>query len=239
MSETGIKRIGAIEAGAAALLLGLAACSSPPARDRGNAADVNEVAEVADNAAAPGNEAAAVAPAKSILRPEVAAPEPEPEAPLAEDAVVGFDEAGKTLTDEATAALDALVSSPAARAGGAFTLRGHSDSRGNDRANLRASRRRAETVRDYLAAKGIDPARMTVIALGETTPLVPNARPDGSDDPVARRKNRRVEVQVAPPAAAPDAKPAPAGEDAATGNAAARCCETNANSSLHDALRPS
>lgn len=221
MSGTGVKRIGAIEAGAAALLLALAACSSPPARDRGNAADIAGVADNADDFAAPGNDAEAVAPAKSILRPEVAAPVPEPEAPRAEDAVVGFDEAGKILTDEARAALDALVASPAARAGGAFTLRGHSDSRGDDRANLRASRRRAETVRDYLADKGIDPARQTVIALGETTPLVPNAHPDGSDDPAARQKNRRVEVHVAPPSPAPAATPAAAGEDAVAENATA------------------
>ncbi|MBB3693762.1 OmpA family protein [Sphingomonas sp. BK580] len=223
MSGTGAKRIGAIEAGAAVLLLGLAACSSPPAGDRGDAAEVADVVDNADNVAAPGNDAEAVAPAKSILRPEVAASPPEQEAPRAEDVVVGFDEAGKTLTDEAKAALDALVASPAARAGGAFTLRGHSDSRGDDRANLRASRRRAETVRDYLAGKGIDPARQTVIALGETTPLVPNAHPDGSDDPAARQKNRRVEVHVAPPARAPApaATPAAAGEDAIVGNASA------------------
>lgn len=220
MSGTRVKRIGAIETGAAALLLGLAACSSPPAGDRGNAADVAGAADNADDVAAPGNDAEAVPP-KSILRPEVAAPVPEPEAPRAEDVVVGFDEAGKILTDEAKAALDALVASPAARAGGAFTLRGHSDSRGDDRANLRASRRRAETVRDYLADKGIDPVRMTVIALGETTPLVPNAHPDGSDDPVARQKNRRVEVHVAPPTPAPAAIPAAEGDAAATGNAAA------------------
>jgi outer membrane protein OmpA-like peptidoglycan-associated protein len=215
------KRIRAIEAGAAALLIGLAACSSPPAGDRGNAADVAGKTDDADNLAVPGNDAEAVAPAKSILRPEVAAPVSEPEAPRAEDVVVGFDEAGKILTDEARAALDALVASPAARAGGAFTLRGHSDSRGDDRANLRASRHRAETVRDYLVTKGIDSARQTVIALGETTPLVPNAQPDGSDDPVARQKNRRVEVHLAPPAPAPAATPAAEGDDAATGNAAA------------------
>ena len=218
MRERGIKPIGAIEAGTAALLLALAACSSPPAAGRGNAADG---AAVTDNVAAPGNDAEAVAPPKSILRPEVAAPAPEEEAPRAEDVVVGFDAAGKILTDEATAALDAMVASPAARAGGAFTLRGHSDSRGDDRANLRASRRRAETVRDYLVAKGVDPARLTVISLGETSPLVPNAHPDGSDDPAARQKNRRVEVHVAPSAPASTATPEPEGDNAAAGNAAA------------------
>jgi OOP family OmpA-OmpF porin len=51
-------------------------------------------------------------------------------------------------------------------------------------------------VRDYLVEKGIAADRITVVALGETTPLVPNARPDGSDDPEARARNRRVEVAV-------------------------------------------
>ena len=55
---------------------------------------------------------------------------------------------------------------------------------------------RAEAVRDYLVEKGIAADRITVVALGETTPLVPNARPDGSDDPEARARNRRVEVAV-------------------------------------------
>ncbi|MBW6526735.1 OmpA family protein [Sphingomonas sp. RHCKR7] len=204
----------AIRAGAAALLLGLAACSSPPARDRGDEANA---ADTANAVAATATDNDTAAPAKSILRPEVAAPAPQEEAPRAEDAVAGFDESGKTLTDEAKVALDSLVASPAARAGGAFTLRGHSDSRGDDRANLRASRRRAETVRDYLAAEGIDPGRITVIALGETTPLVPNAHPDGSDDPAARQRNRRVEVHVAPPAVAPGGTEE--GEDAVAGNA--------------------
>jgi outer membrane protein OmpA-like peptidoglycan-associated protein len=185
------------------LCLGVPACSSPPQRDIGNDVgnDVGTADPIVPSPVAPGNESAA--PAKSILRPEVAEPVPEEPSLRPIDAVLGFDEEGKGLTDEAKAMLDELAAGPAVQAGGAITLRGHSDSRGSDSANLRASRRRAEVVRDYLAAKGIDPARMTVIALGETTPLVPNALPDGRDDPAARARNRRVELHVALPATAP------------------------------------
>jgi OOP family OmpA-OmpF porin len=58
------------------------------------------------------------------------------------------------------------------------------------------SRKRAEAVRDYLAGKGIARTAMTVIARGETRPIAPNARPDGSDDSAGRARNRRVEIFV-------------------------------------------
>jgi outer membrane protein OmpA-like peptidoglycan-associated protein len=40
---------------------------------------------------------------------------------------------------------------------------------------------------------------MTVRGYGETQPVAPNTRPDGSDDPAGRRKNRRVVVAVTRP----------------------------------------
>ncbi len=80
--------------------------------------------------------------------------------------------------------------------GGNLTLRGHSDSEGDDEANRIMSRKRAEAVRDYLARKGLDRSRMRVIALGETRPVAPNAKPDGSDDSEGRARNRRVEIDV-------------------------------------------
>lgn len=173
--------------------VGLAACSPGPDGNRSEPVVANDtigndsVGNVAENAAA--------AP-KSILRPEVV--EPEPAAPALEPvaATVAFGASGLALDDAGRAALDTVLASPTTVAGGAITLRGHSDSPGNDRANLLASRRRAEAVRDYLVEKGIAGDRITVVALGETTPIVPNARPDGSDDPEARAKNRRVEVVV-------------------------------------------
>lgn len=132
---------------------------------------------------------AGVAPGKRDALPgQIAA------GPGATLATVGFSEGGASLNAEAKATLDRLAADPIVGQG-RLTLRGHSDSEGDDAANRIMSRKRAEAVRDYLAGKGIDRARMTVIALGETRPIAPNAKPDGSDDSAGRARNRRVEIE--------------------------------------------
>ena len=153
---------------------------------------------------------------KSIIRPEaepILEPTPPPLEPIEQD--VQFPK-GSTLDAAATAALDTLIAEPAFQAGGPITLRGHTDSQGADRANLRTSQRRAEAVRDYLVAKGVAADRITVIALGETRPVAPNANPDGSDNEAGRARNRRVGIAVALPQAQPDpqAQPEPAASSA-------------------------
>ncbi|MFL9842764.1 OmpA family protein [Sphingomonas sp. ST-64] len=178
--------------GASALLT---ACD-PPA---GNAVLANDAASP-ENATDPMTNTAEVDEAKSILRPvedEVTPPAPPPVEPVS--LTISFADGGSKLSDEAKAALDGVIAAPAMVTGGAITLRGHSDSRGYDGDNLVASRRRAEAVADYLVEKGVPRERMTVIALGENRPVAPNAKPDGSDDPEGRARNRRVEVEVVPP----------------------------------------
>ena len=59
---------------------------------------------------------------------------------------------------------------------------GHTDSSGTDEYNIALSERRAQTVADYLARLGTDPARMQVVPKGETEPSG-----EGED------KDRRVE----------------------------------------------
>lgn len=43
---------------------------------------------------------------------------------------------------------------------------------------------------------GVEAGRITAQGLGETKPKVPNQKPDGSDDPDSRQKNRRVEIVI-------------------------------------------
>jgi outer membrane protein OmpA-like peptidoglycan-associated protein len=43
---------------------------------------------------------------------------------------------------------------------------------------------------------GISSDRISERGYGETKPVAPNTKPDGSDDPAGRRKNRRVVVGV-------------------------------------------
>jgi OOP family OmpA-OmpF porin len=140
----------------------------------------------------------------SIIRSDIAIDrEPAPMAPLA--VRIGFPENGHALDPTAEGALAGALASPQMKAGGAITLRGHSDSTGSDAANLRASQRRAEAVRDWLVDHGVDKARIAVIALGEQNPAAPNALPDGSPNEEGRALNRRVELTIAVPAGTPPA----------------------------------
>lgn len=152
------------------------------------------------------------AAAQSIMQPEVIAaskPEatPTPVAAPPTGATILF-ERGATLDDQARSALDGLLAAPALPPGARWVLRGSSDNDGANAANLRVSRRRAEAVRDYLVAQKVDPALVTVIALGAGRPVAPNVKLDGSDDPEGRRRNRRVDVEIVVPPAT-ELPPAP------------------------------
>lgn len=65
---------------------------------------------------------------------------------------------------------------------------GHTDSYGAKLYNKRLSKKRAETVRDYLVSKGISPARLSALGKGEDEPIATNKTEDG------RATNRRVEL---------------------------------------------
>lgn len=149
----------------------------------------------------------------SIFRPEVKAdPVEAPLTPL--EANVSFAEGGTELSDAARAQLAAILQSDQMERGEKITLRGHSDSTGNDEGNLRASRQRAEAVRDYLVENGVPEGRIEVIALGEMRPAAPNANLDGTPNERGRAANRRVDVTIAVPGSpstaegdTPDAEP--------------------------------
>ena len=74
-------------------------------------------------------------------------------------------------------------------------VEGHTDWIGGDAANQTLSERRANAVRDYLVAKGIEPDRLVAVGYGETRPVADNNSVEG------RARNRRTEftvVQVLP-----------------------------------------
>ncbi|HEY4797723.1 MAG TPA: OmpA family protein, partial [Bacteroidia bacterium] len=72
----------------------------------------------------------------------------------------------------------------------------HTDSKGSDEYNMRLSQKRAESVVDYLTRKGISKDRLRAKGYGETMPIAPNNKPDGSDNPEGREKNRRTEFKI-------------------------------------------
>ena len=67
---------------------------------------------------------------------------------------------------------------------------GHTDSTGSHELNMRLSRERARSVRQYLIAKGIEPSRLSARGYGPDSPLADNESDAG------RTKNRRVEFLV-------------------------------------------
>lgn len=67
---------------------------------------------------------------------------------------------------------------------------GHTDDVGTEAYNQSLSERRAQAVRDYLVAAGIDPQIISVQGFGKTNPIVPGTSPE------ARARNRRVEIGI-------------------------------------------
>lgn len=72
--------------------------------------------------------------------------------------------------------------------GSNLSVTGYTDNTGNIEGNTRLSRKRAEFVRDYLAANGISVSRMNSIGRGPENPVATNDTREG------RALNRRVEV---------------------------------------------
>jgi outer membrane protein OmpA-like peptidoglycan-associated protein len=76
-------------------------------------------------------------------------------------------------------------------------LSSHTDSKGSDKYNLDLSQKRAESCVNYLINdKGVAKERVTAKGYGETQPVAPNNKPDGSDDEEGRAKNRRTEFKI-------------------------------------------
>lgn len=193
----------------ALVALGITACQPSREPAANEAAEAPANVETESNMAMPGNAVAAEEPEeakKSIIRPDVE-PSPTPTPPAEPvELTVPFPAKGAQPDPAGIALLDTLAADPVLALGGPITIWGHSDSSGSDASNLIASRKRAEAARDYLVKKGIAAERITVIALGEARPIAPNRKLDGSDDPEGRDKNRRVEIKVDLPKAAPAAE---------------------------------
>ncbi|WP_230480960.1 OmpA family protein [Sphingomonas sp. Leaf21] len=69
---------------------------------------------------------------------------------------------------------------------------GHTDSTGSDAYNQTLSERRAVAVADYLASRGVQPARIGTRGFGKTQPIASNDTEEG------RAANRRVEIKIVP-----------------------------------------
>lgn len=80
--------------------------------------------------------------------------------------------------------VDLLQSEPSK----SIRIEGHTDSVGDAATNLQLSEQRANSVLSALESLGVDPARITVVGMGEDFPIASNDTEEG------RSKNRRVDV---------------------------------------------
>jgi outer membrane protein OmpA-like peptidoglycan-associated protein len=114
---------------------------------------------------------------------------------LAADVLFDFDKA--VIRPQAQEALKQAAEVIRQKAKGAVHIEGHTDSKGSDSYNQKLSERRANAVKTWLADhEGLKNVRFSTLGFGAKKPIAPNFKPDGSDDPEGRQKNRRVEIVI-------------------------------------------
>jgi outer membrane protein OmpA-like peptidoglycan-associated protein len=112
---------------------------------------------------------------------------------LAADVLFDFDKA--TIKPQAGAALKNVAAVLKDKAKGPVRIEGHTDAKGSDAYNQNLSVRRADAVRQWLVEKeGLKGAKITTQGFAAKNPVAPNTKPDGSDNPEGRQRNRRVEI---------------------------------------------
>lgn len=103
---------------------------------------------------------------------------------------VNFESNSDRLLPGATNVLDDAVATLKKNPSITFEVAGHTDSDGSAAYNESLSARRATTVHDYLASKGIAENRMTVRGYGEAQPIADNNTATG------KAQNRRVVLRI-------------------------------------------
>ena len=117
-----------------------------------------------------------------------------------------FDDA--TVRDADRAALDRFATvAKRFYAGSAITVEGFADPAGTPRYNIKLSERRADNVRQYLLAQGLDAGSLRSVGYGESRQVVPGAERDAS----GAEQNRRVVfvIETRAPATVATADPRP------------------------------
>lgn len=112
---------------------------------------------------------------------------------LASDVLFDFDKAD--LLPKAIPDLEKVATVLKSYPNGTCTIEGYTDSKGNDQYNQELSKRRAESVKNWLTSHGVT-SPLSTQGFGKQRPVAPNTLPNGKDNPEGRAKNRRVEIVV-------------------------------------------
>ncbi|MDX1564974.1 MAG: OmpA family protein [Phycisphaeraceae bacterium] len=110
--------------------------------------------------------------------------------PVPETVVIYFAFDSAELNAAAKAALDRVAANLNNKTFVVAIANGHADHTGTEEYNMGLSQRRANSVADYLKAKGVGGNMIRTRAYGESRPAADNSTPLG------RAKNRRVEINL-------------------------------------------
>jgi outer membrane protein OmpA-like peptidoglycan-associated protein len=114
---------------------------------------------------------------------------------LAADVLFDFDKAD--LKKEAEPSVRKVATVLKAHPQARVAIEGHTDGKGTDAYNQTLSEQRAAAIKQWLVTNAqVSGASITTRGWGKTKPVSHNTKPDGSDDPEGRAKNRRVEIIV-------------------------------------------
>lgn len=94
------------------------------------------------------------------------------------------------LTDEQRSYLDRLIAYLEQNPNAKASVTGHTDDRGDDKMNMRLSRKRSEFVRDFMIEQGLSKRQIYNAGIGPDEPIETNSTEEG------RAKNRRVEITL-------------------------------------------
>ena len=130
----------------------------------------------------------AVAPAGSPL--EAVSPDSLRINPFAKGKIIiFFPYNSNELRKDVLASLDQIAAFLKAEKRLKVQIAGYTDGIGAVTYNITVSQFRANSVKSYLAGKGVDPANMIAVGMGPKDPIASNETPEGRD------QNRRVEIE--------------------------------------------
>ena len=108
------------------------------------------------------------------------------------DAGILFSSGSSTLNSSSQDALTKFAETIQNNQETNLSISGHTDNSGSDKINQPLSEKRAESVANFLASKGVNKNRMTTLGNGSNQAVAENTTKEG------KAKNRRVEIVIVP-----------------------------------------